>query len=42
LVIPVCEYATTDPQAVGTGRVERSNPMGFSADKGLEISKDLG
>ena len=42
MVIPVCEYATTGPQAVGTGRVDRTIPMGFSADKGLEIGKDLG
>ena len=42
MVIPVCEYATNDPQAVGTGRVERTIPVGFSADKGLEIGKDLG
>jgi hypothetical protein len=41
-VIPVCEYATNDPQAVGTGRVERTIPEGFSADEGLEIGKDLG
>ena len=41
-MIPVCESATNDPQAVGTGRVERTIPMGFSADEGLEIGKDLG
>ena len=41
-MIPVCEYATNDPQAVGTDRVERTIPMGFSADEGLEIGKDIG
>jgi arylsulfatase A-like enzyme len=31
-----------DGQSVGTGRVERTIPMAFSADEGLEIGQDLG
>jgi arylsulfatase A-like enzyme len=31
-----------DGQSVGTGRVERTIPMGYSADEGLEIGRDLG
>jgi arylsulfatase len=31
-----------DGKAVGKGRVERSIPMGFSADEGVEIGSDRG
>ncbi|HET6752337.1 MAG TPA: arylsulfatase [Jiangellaceae bacterium] len=31
-----------DGQSVGTGRAERTIPMAFSADEGLEIGQDLG
>ena len=31
-----------DGKAVGTGRVERSIPMGFSADEACDVGRDTG
>ncbi len=31
-----------DGELVGTGRVERTIPVGYSADEGMEVGRDLG